>query len=139
MNFTIARSGLWATDARKCHVNLAVLDSDWEAELCRVESHPSMRAYVKNPNLGLDVPFLWGSIPCRYFPDFTLLVDDGNEDPLHLVLEIKCYCCEDAKGEKNTIEACWLPSGDAGGLRRWAFAEFTDVFDIEPNLRQVAD
>ena len=57
VNFTIARSGLWATDVGKCHVNLAALNSDSEAELCRVvESHPSLRAYVKNPNLGLDVP-----------------------------------------------------------------------------------
>ena len=34
-----------------------VLDSDWEAEFCRVvESHPSVKAYVKNHNLGLEVP-----------------------------------------------------------------------------------
>ena len=40
VNFTTSRSGLWATDARKCHVNFVVLDSDWEAEFCRVvESH----------------------------------------------------------------------------------------------------
>ena len=26
-----------------------------------------------------------------------------------------------------------------GDYGRWAFAEFTDVFDIEPNLRQVIE
>ena len=36
VNFTTSRSGLWTTDARKCHVNLLVMDSDWEAEFCRV-------------------------------------------------------------------------------------------------------
>ena len=45
VNFTTSKIGLWTTDARKCHVNLVVLDSDWEAEFCRVvESQPSARA-----------------------------------------------------------------------------------------------
>ena len=61
VNFTTSRSGLWTTDARKCHVNLLVLDSDWEAEFCwLVESHPSVAAYVKNHNLGLG-----GAVPVR--------------------------------------------------------------------------
>ena len=82
VNFTTLRTGLWTADARMSHVNLVVLDSDWEAEFCRVvESHPSVMAYVKNHNLGLEVPYLYGSSPRRYIPDFILLVDDGNEDP----------------------------------------------------------
>ena len=28
VNFTTSRSGLWTTDARKCHVNLLVMDND---------------------------------------------------------------------------------------------------------------
>jgi type III restriction enzyme len=37
---------------------LGVLDSDWEAEFCRVvESHPKVRAYVKNQGLGFEVPY----------------------------------------------------------------------------------
>ena len=141
VNFTTAKTGLWTTDSRKCHVNLAVLDSDWEAEFCRVvESDPSVMAYVKNHNLGLEVPYLYGSIPRRYIPDFILLVDDGNEDPLDLVVEIKGYRGEDAKEKRNTMEAYWLPGVNAlGDYGRWAFAEFTDVFDIEPNLRLVID
>ena len=67
VNFTTSKPGLWTTDPRKCHVNLAVLDSDWEAEFCRVvESHPAVRAYVKNHNLGLEVPYRYGSTPRTY-------------------------------------------------------------------------
>ena len=141
VNFTTSRAGLWTTDPRRSHVNLVVLDSDWEAEFCRVvESHPSVMAYVKNHNLGLDVPYLYGSIPRRYIPDFILLVDDGHEDPLHLIVEIKGYRGEDAKEKKNNMEAYWLPGVNAlGDYGRWAFAEFTDVFDIEPGLRQVIE
>src|SRR5262249_15700414 len=41
VNFNTSRKDRWEADARRCHVNWIVLDSDWEAEFCRVaESHP---------------------------------------------------------------------------------------------------
>ena len=116
VNFTTSGSGLWTTDPRKSHVNLVVLDSDWEAEFCRVvESHPSVRAYVRDRNLGLEVAFLYGSLPGRYIPDFILLVDDGQEEVQHLVVEIKGYRDEDTQEKKNTMEAYWLPGVNALG------------------------
>jgi type III restriction enzyme len=141
VNFTTSKTGLWATDSRKCHLNLAVLDSDWEAEFCRaVESHPNVMAYVKNHNLGLEVPYLYGSTPRTYIPDFIVQVDDGQDDPLNLIVEIKGYRGEDAREKKNTMEAYWLPGVNAlGQYGRWAFAEFTAVFDIEDNLHQLID
>ena len=52
----------WETDPRRCHVNWVICDSDWEAEFCRVaEAHPRVRAYVKNHNLGFEVPYRYGS------------------------------------------------------------------------------
>ena len=139
VNFTTSKTSLWTTDARKCHVNLAVLDSDWEAEFCRaVESHPNVKAYVKNHNLGLEVPYLYGSTPRTYVPDFIVQVDYGRAEPLNLIVEVKGYRGEGAKEKKNTMEAYWLPGVNAlGHYGRWAFAELTDVFDIESNLRQV--
>jgi type III restriction enzyme len=83
-----------------------VLDSDWEAEFCRVaESHPKVIAYTKNHNLGLEVPYRYGSEIRKYLPDFIVLVDDGHGagDPLHLVAEIKGYRREDAKEKKATM------------------------------------
>ncbi|MDE0211505.1 MAG: DEAD/DEAH box helicase family protein, partial [Boseongicola sp.] len=82
------------TDARYCHVNFVVCDSDWEAEFCRVaEGHPRVRSYVKNHGLGLEVPYRLGSELRRYIPDFIVRVDDGRgeDDPLHLIVEIKGY------------------------------------------------
>ena len=59
---------------------------------------------------------------------------------MHLVVEIKGYRGEDSKEKKNTMEAYWLPGVKAlGDYGRWALAEFTDVFDIEPGLRQVIE
>ena len=139
VNFTTSKTGLWATDSRKCHVNLAVLDSDWEAEFCRVvESHPKVKAYVKNHNLGLEAPYLYGSTPRTYIPDFIVLVDDGREDPLNLIIEIKGFRGEDAREKKNTMEAYWLPGVNSlGDYGRWAFAEFTEFYNIEREFQEL--
>ncbi|WP_207545246.1 hypothetical protein [Desulfoscipio geothermicus] len=37
----------------------------------------------------------------KYIPDFIVLIEDGHEDSLHLVVEIKGYRREDAKDKKN--------------------------------------
>ena len=116
-----------------------VLDSDWEAELCRVaESHPKVVAYTKNHNLCLDVPYLWGSKMRVYRPDFIVLVDDGRgpDDLLHLVIEIKGYRGEDAKEKKSTMETYWVPGvNHLGTYGRWAFTEFTEVFQIAADFK----
>ena len=116
-----------------------ILDSDWEAEFCRVaESHPKVRAYVKNHNLGLEVPYRYGSETRKYLPDFIVLVDDGHgdDDLLHLIVEIKGYRREDAKEKKSTMETYWVPGvNNLGTYGRWAFAEFTEVYQIEADFK----
>jgi len=138
VNFNTSKSSRWETDARRCHINWVVLDSDWEAELCRVaEAHPRVRAYVKNHNLGLEVPYRYGSEARTYLPDFIVLVDDGHgdEDLLHLIVEIKGYRREDAKEKKATMENYWVPGvNNLGTYGRWAFAEFGDVYQIEADF-----
>jgi type III restriction enzyme len=138
VNFNTSRRDRWETDARRCHINWVILDSDWEGEFCRVaEAHPKVRAYVKNHNLGLEVPYRYGSETRRYLPDFIVLVDDGHgdEDLLHLIVEIKGYRREDAKEKKATMENYWVPGvNNLGTYGRWAFAEFTEVYQIEADF-----
>lgn len=133
INFYTSKASRWQTDARKCHVNWVVLDSDWEAELCRVvEAHPRVRAYVKNQGLGLEVPYRHGSVSRKYIPDFIVQVDDGHADPLNLVVEIKGYRGEDAKEKKSTMETYWVPGvNHLGTYGRWAFLELKDVYLIQ--------
>jgi type III restriction enzyme len=139
VKFNTSRKDRWETDARRCHINYVILDSDWEAEFCRVaESHPRVRAYAKNHNLGLEVPYLYGSESRKYRPDFIVLVDDGHgeEDPLHLIVEIKGYRREDAKEKKSTMETHWVPGvNNSGKYGRWAFAEFAEVYQIESDFK----
>ncbi len=138
VNFNTSKRDRWETDGRLCHINWVILDSDWEAEFCRVaESHPKVRAYVKNHNLGLEVPYRYGSETHTYLPDFIVLVDDGRgeDDPLHLIVEIKGYRREDAKEKKATMETYWVPGvNNLGRYGRWAFAEFTEAYQIESDF-----
>jgi type III restriction enzyme len=138
VNFNTSKTERWETSAQHCQLNWVVLDSDWEGEFCRVaENHPNVRSYVKNHNLGLEVPYRFGSEMRQYRPDFVVRVDDGhgNNDLLNLVIEIKGFRGEDAKVKKETMDVYWVPGVNRLGVHgRWAFAEFTDVFQMQDDF-----
>jgi len=141
VRFNTSKTLRWNTNSERCHINWVILDSDWEAEFCRVaESHPKVRAYVKNHNLGFEVPYRIGEQPHLYVPDFITLVDDGHgeDDLLHLVIEIKGYRGEDAKEKASTMDTYWIPGVNHLKTHgRWAFAEFRDVFEIGADFERL--
>jgi type III restriction enzyme len=61
---------------------MEVAESDWclgSTSYVRFNtSRPHRWAYAKNHNLGLEVPYRYGSETRRYLPDFIGLVDDGH-------------------------------------------------------------
>jgi type III restriction enzyme len=138
VRFNTSRAERWKTDSRRCHVNWVIFDSDWEAEFCRVaEAHPRVRAYVKNHGLNFEVPYRCGREAKRYLPDFIVLVEDGHgeDDLLHLVVEIKGYRREDAKDKKRTMDTYWVPGvNHLGTYGRWGFLELTEVYKIDPEF-----
>ena len=138
VRFTTSKKIRWKTDPGRCHINWVVCDSNWEAQFCLVvESHPRVRAYVKNHSLGLEVPYRYGSQTRRYLPDFVVLVDDGrgDDDLLRLVVEVKGYRGEDAKDKKSTMDTYWVPGvNNLAAYGRWAFAELTDVYAMEEDF-----
>ncbi|MCW5236323.1 BPTD_3080 family restriction endonuclease [Verminephrobacter eiseniae] len=144
VRFNTARDHRWETlgldNKPKNHVNWVILDSDWEAEFCRVaESYPKVLAYTKNHNLGLEVPYRFGSANRIYISDFIVQVDDGHgaENPLKLIVEIKGYRREDAKEKKSTMDAYWIPGINLlGSHDRWAFAEYGDVYEMQDDFAQ---
>lgn len=140
VSFTTSKTSRWKTHSDKCHINWVILDSDWEAEFCRVaEAHPKVLAYVKNHNLGLEVPYRYGSEMRTYIPDFIVQIDDGygKDDPLNLIVEIKGYRREDAKEKKSTMENYWVPGvNNHGQYGRWAFVEFTDVYEMQTDFQE---
>ena len=141
VSFNSSKATRWETSPDKSHINWVMCDSDWEAEFCRIaEKHPQVIAYVKNQGLGLEVPYLLGSQPRKYLPDFVVQIDDGqtvdgNFDPLNLIVEVKGYRGEDAKDKKNTMDVYWIPGvNNHGQFGRWAFAEFTEVFAMQSDF-----
>jgi type III restriction enzyme len=140
VRFNTTKADRWETNVELCQINWVILDSDWEAEFCRVvENHPKVHSYVKNHNLGFEVPYSMGGASRQYRPDFIVCIDDGlgESDLLHLVIEIKGYRGEDAKAKKETMETYWLPGVNQLKTHgRWAFAEFTDVYEIEEDFKK---
>ena len=148
VNFMTTKEHRWQTDARFCHLNWIILDSDWEGEFCRVIEkvaaerleaglYPRVKAYVKNHNLGFEAPYIYQGRERRYRPDFIIVIDGGRgeNDLLNLIVEIKGYRGEDAKAKKQVMDVYWVPGiNRLGGYGRWAFAEFREVFKMEADF-----
>jgi len=141
VNFNTSKLPRWETSPAKSHVNWAVLDSEWEKEFCRVaESHPKVRAYVKNSGLGFEVPYNDGGEARRYLPDFIVLVDDGHgdEDLLRVVVEIKGFQNENSKAKRETMNAYWIPGvNNLGTYGRWKFIELADFYEIKDDFQTI--
>jgi type III restriction enzyme len=142
VNFTTSKD-TYRTGADRSHVNYVVCDSSWEGELARViEAHPRVLSYVKNQGLQFEVPYRDGAIPRRYWPDMIVRVDDGNgpDDPLNLALETKGYRKGDAQLKAETMKTLWVPGvNNLQAYGRWAFAEFTSVYEIQAAFGRLLD
>ena len=130
VDFTTAKKHLWTTDSRLCHINKVVCDSQKERAFCQVvESHPNVRAYVKNQGLGFEVPYRDGTRTPRYLPDFIVMVDDsaGEDSSLHLIIQLNGFRNRTAGDTRSTVAEDWLTSvNQLGKFGRWDFVELRD-------------
>jgi type III restriction enzyme len=137
VRFTSSKS-YHVTEPKKAQLNYHVLDSNWEGAFCRVaEAHPKVISYVKNQNMGFEVPYRHMDENRRYIPDFILLVDDGHgpADPLHLVAEVKGFRGEDVKDKQTFIETYWIPGvNHLQEYGRWAFVELKEIYALEDDF-----
>jgi type III restriction enzyme len=59
---------------------------------------------------------------------------------LNVVVEIKGYRRGDAQLKAETMRKLWVPGVNAlGAFGRWAFAEFSHVFEIEAEFDKLVD
>ena len=142
VNFITSKT-CWKTGARppKCHISHVVLDSSWEEALAlTLENHPRVLAYAKNQALGFEIPYRDGGVTRRYLPDFLVRLDDGGDEPLNLVLEVKGMRDEADKAKAQTTRELWVPGVNAlGGFGRWAFAEFRDWSMMEDDFAALVE
>ena len=134
VKFTTTKKALFKT-SEKCHVNWAVLDSEWEGEMCRVlEECPRVKYYVRNDHLGFTVPYLRGMEQHDYYPDFIVRLDTG----VNLILEVKGYQCEDVRQKQEAVTTQWVPGVNRlGNYGKWAFAQFDEAFEIEKAFNEL--
>jgi type III restriction enzyme len=123
------------TDPAKCHVEYVAADSNWEHVMTsRLESMPEVRAYVKNQGLGLQIPYTFDTVPRNYLPDFVVILDDGRgeDDPLHLIVEVTGQSRPDKVERVATARERWVPGVNAlGRYGRWDFIEIDDPWNAE--------
>ena len=114
--------------------------------VCKGGTYPAQLKYKMLADMacerimGLEVPCRYGSGMRQYRPDFIVLVNDerGDDDLMHLVVEIKGYRREDAKEKKSTMDTHWVPGvNNLGTYGRWAFAEFTDVWQMQHDFAKM--
>ena len=138
VDFNTSKVTLFATRPDRCHLNYIVYDSDWEAGLAeRLEGMDEVIAYVKNHNLGLEVPYDFAGETLRYRPDYIVCVDDGGAEPLNLVIEVKGQRDEKDAAKAETMRNLWLPAvNNARRFGRWAFLELNDIpYDAAARIR----
>ena len=141
VDFATSKTDLVPTDPSLCHVDYVVADQDWEkafATAIERELSDICLAYVKNHNLGFEVPYEYRGETHRYRPDYILKVDDGRgpDDPLNLVVEVKGRRSEQDAAKADTMQTRWVPGVNAlGRFGRWAFVELDNPYTFAGDVR----
>ncbi len=135
---------VYSTRPDKCHISHVVADTgSWEQKLAQaLEDMDEVKCYVKNDrHLAFKIPYTFDGEPENYEPDFVVRIDDGNEQPLNLIVEVSrgrdAKEREDRKNAKvATARNLWVPAvNNDGGLGRWQFIETTDPWDAQNTIR----
>lgn len=140
IDFNTSKATLFSPRADMCQLNFVVCDQNWEAGLAeRLESMKGeVVAYVKNHNLGFEIPYEHAGETLHYRPDYIARVNDGGEEPLNLVIEVKGQRDEKDAAKAETMRNLWIPAVNNARVHgRWAFLELNDApYDAPKIIRQ---
>ena len=123
--------------AGRSHLNYVVLDSSWEAKVAQVlDGIPNVIAYAKNQGLGLRIPYTLEGESANYLPDLLVRFDDGQPDPLNLLIEVTGERRKEKAAKVEAARTLWVPAiNNDGRFGRWAFLEVTDPDDAGNLIR----
>jgi type III restriction enzyme len=132
VDFFTTRTTLLKTEPTKCQINFVLWESTWEAAFAeRIEKLARVKGYVKNNGLGFEVPYTFLGDEHAYRPDFIVLVDDGQPDPLKVVVEIKGHRGPDAEAKRDALSRLWVPAvNNDGRWGRWQAIEIVEPTDM---------
>ncbi len=131
------RRDTYRTREDKCHLNFVALDSDWEAKLAQsLEDMDEVISYVKNQNLGFNIPYAHEGTERAYLPDYIVRINDGKPDPLNLILEVTGEKRKEKVAKVDAAQTLWVPAiNNDGGFGRWSFLEITDPWNAKHLIR----
>jgi type III restriction enzyme len=130
----------YRTHPDKCHVSHVVADTEsWEQKMAQaLEEMDEVICYVKNQNLGFEIPYTIDGEERSYRPDFIVRLDDGHgeDDLLNLIVEVTGEARRDKATKCATARNLWVPAvNNDGRYGRWAFVEVTDPWDAKGTIR----
>jgi type III restriction enzyme len=98
-------------EVQKSHVNAVVADTrKWEQTAAYyIDTHSSVRAFVKNAGLGFAIPYLHNGQMHDYVPDFLIRLESSDER--YLILETKGY--DPLKEVKRAAALRWCQAVNA--------------------------
>ena len=126
----------------RSHVNFVVADTQqWEqAAAYLIDTHPRVRAFVKNAGLGLGIPYLHNGQMHEYVPDFLIQFHDLPS--VTLILETKGF--DLLADKKKSAAERWVAAVNAEGKLnperghgQWRYAMVRKVGDIPGVLTTV--
>ena len=142
VDFQTRKALRYETSPAKCHVNLAVCDSEWEMSFCQfLEDEPAVHAYVRNDGLSFEIPYEYQKQHHHYLPDYIVLIDDGHGqgDLLNLIVEIKGQRSDQDRVKADTATRQWVPAvNNDGRWGRWTFVEITNMHEAREILGDIA-
>ena len=131
---------VFTTRETKCHISHVVADTDsWEQKMAQsLEDMPEVIRYVKNQNLGFNIPYTLNGDEKNYIPDFIACIkdDSGQDNLLNLIVEVTGENKKDKAAKTSTARTLWVPAiNNHGGFGRWAFIEIADPWDAQNTIR----
>ena len=129
---------VYPTEAKKCHISHVVADTDsWEQKTAQsLEEMDEVIHYVKNHNLGFTIPYIGYERTKQYIPDFIVKVNNDDDEPLNLVLEVSGKATEDKTVKVDTAKNLWVPAvNNSQKFGRWEFLEILDPWDVQNTIR----
>ncbi len=116
--------------ANRCHINLCVADSTWEAQAARELDHnKDVAAWVKNDHLGFEVTYIFEGVFHKFRPDYLIRLVNGTA----LILEIKGQDTPKDQTKRRYLGEWVKAVNEHGGFGKWT----SDVCLKPPDLPAV--
>jgi type III restriction enzyme len=127
---------VYETSPDKCHVSHVVADTQsWEQKMAyALEEMPEVISYVKNQNLGFNMPYTINGEERNYYPDFIVRIKDTQH--LNLIIEVTGEHKKDKAAKVSTTRTLWIPAvNNHGGFGHWEFLEITDPWNAKNEIK----